>query len=159
MKERFSEAVKQARRGAVKLEELFVVKEMQITACRDFLLGRITLSQFKILVDTLVVPGTVLVDTPQDLRKLLAALKLTPEFIEKCVAHEETHLTTAQNFGLKAQLGVGLKRTNGRIVFFNTFTSIDIPGDIEESLARTFVRKIIEAPGEDMSDSDKRSLP
>lgn len=94
-----------------------------------------------------------------DMRQVMMEVGAPPFSTDQLISHEASHVAVAERYGLVATTGVQLARKGGFSVFCRALTFVNFPDNLDENLARQIIRDIAQAPGDDMSWSDQKSLP
>ncbi len=86
--------------------------------------------------------------------------RLLPEAqIQAMIEHERVHLEAAQKHGYNTEIGLTITRTSEGKYAFAPFITVSVDaGEVDEDKIREHLKEIAGAPGEDMSDSDKRKV-
>ena len=112
--------------------------------------------------DTDIQPNEVIFP---DFETLLAAFSandvlskfLPEEQLSELIEHEKAHLEAAKKLGYSTEIGLSIARTQDGGIMFSPFVSVSIDSKVmSEDEIRNHMQEIANAPGEDMSESDKR---
>ena len=100
-----------------------------------------------------------------DFETLLAAftsndilVRLLPEDqIQAMIEHERAHLETAQKHGYSTEIGLTITRRPEGTYAFTPFITVSVDlAEVDQEKIRKHLKEIAGAPGEDVSDSDKK---
>lgn len=152
------ELIDQARGEALDWDIALKQMEESAAICQSFIEGKIDLSEFIAGTNKVAFKGFIKADLT-DLETIFK--EFFPFGARNLVDHEVCHVEIATKYGLRSETGVWLAKKKNELkpTVFMALTFVEFQAGMNENLARQIAREIASAPGENMSWSDKKSLP
>ena len=130
---------------------------------RRFLEREINLQEYLQETNHLRFPGAVECTCFAEFREVLVDILSLPRAeVRRIINHERSHYETAEEAGFE-NLRYGLQyvkpENHGFLEIASYFVTFSIPSSMDDERARSGLRKVIAAPGKEMSVSDRKCLP
>lgn len=153
-----SQLLSKAQREALPLERLEQIKDEQDVLTRSFLASELTLREYNARSKELdMYPGVLQTELVTTFRGLLEATGLSSDEVNEVLAHENAHMVEALCESLEGIYRLEFAKAETGGFSFYPAISVIFPDDMDDDVARTKLRNMIDAP-DDLSPRDKSQL-